>query len=237
MAWFPLRLEEVRAETPIDRTLVWAPVAPADATALVWQPGQFLLLRDPTSGIAGQRAYSLSVADDGAARPAITVRDMGRYGAWWFRRAAGHVAEGSAPRGRFVMDLDSCDRMVLLAAGSGVAPFRAFLEAWERAGRPMPLVLLQSARVPAELVFAQRFAEAAGHPAFTWQPTVTRAADDDTWQGRRGRIDAAWISSALGTAQAPRVYACGPDAFVEAALAGARAAGVPDERLHHEAWG
>lgn len=237
MAWFPLRLEEVRAETPIDRTLVWAPVEPADAASLVWQPGQFLMLRDPTSGIPGQRAYSLSVADDGSARPAITVRDMGRYGAWWFRRAIGHVAEGAAPRGRFVLDLEGCDRLVLLAAGSGVAPFRAFVQAWEGAGRPMPLVLLQSARVPAELVFAERFAEAARDPALTWMPTVTRAEDDVAWQGRRGRIDAAEIGRAVGEAAAPRVYACGPDAFVSAALDGARAAGVPDDRLHHEAWG
>lgn len=237
MAWFPLRLEEVRVETPIDRTLVWAPVDPADAPTLVWRPGQFLLLRDPASGIAGQRAYSLSAADGGEGRPAITVRDMGRYGAWWFRRAPGHVAEGAAPRGRFVLDMEACDRLVLLAAGSGVAPFRAFLQAWEGAGRRMPLCLVQSARVPAELVFASTFQQAAGHGAFTWVPTVTRAADDASWSGRRGRVDDALIAEAVADARAPRVYACGPDAFVAAALAGARAAGVPEDRLHHEAWG
>ena len=163
---------------------------------------------------------------------------MGRFGAWLVRQPVGHVLEAGAPRGRFVLDRTGTDRLLLLGAGSGVAPFRAFLEAWRSEPGGSDLVLLQSAQRSAELVFHEELArQAAVGRGFRWVPTVTRAAPDDAWTGRRGRIDAALLCDHLVEAERTRVYVCGPEAFVKAMLALAGAQRVPPHRPHHEAWG
>jgi len=98
--------------------------------------------------------------------------------------------------------------------------------------------LLQSARQAEESIFRAEFAECADACAwFDYLPTVTRAAQDDPWTGRRGRIDDDALRAAVPRPEATRFYACGPGAFVRAQLEAATALGIPKERTHKEQWG
>jgi NADH oxidoreductase Hcr len=126
---------------------------------------------------------------------------------------------------------------LLLAGGSGVAPFRALLFALRARRHAAPVTLVLSARRPDELLFHEEWARvAAEHPWFSYLATVTRPTGVG-WAGRTGRIGSGWVRALLPDPASCVVAACGPTGFVEAACAFAREAGVPADRVRRERWG
>lgn len=227
-------LESVHQETSIDRTLVLhVPSAPPQA--LAYTPGQFVVLSDPEGDARLRRAYSLSSADQQDGRLRITVRDMGDFGATLYAAKPEREFVVRAPQGRFVLDAATPQPVLMVAGGSGVTPFHAFVQVLSALPAPPPFALLQSGRVASELPFHEAFqAAAAACPAFTYIPSVTRARADDPWTGRRGRVDEELCRSVLQ--EGAQFYACGLPAFVRAMGEVAEALGIPKERRHREQW-
>ena len=68
--------------------------------------------------------------------------------------------------------------------------------------------------------------------------TCTRLADDDPWEGRRGRIDADWIKEHIDDFDSTVFYACGPNALVEMAETLAKdELGASKKQVILEKWG
>lgn len=232
MAWHDVTIERVVQETPLDRTfhLRLETGEPFAAT-----PGQYVVLRDPTEEPARDWYFSLSgmPGEDGQVR--ITVRGRGEPVRRIYDASPGARWSLQPPAGTFHVEGPPDETVVLLAAGSGVTPFRTFLEARRAAGRTEPVWLLHSARTGDELLFRAEFdAWARDLPHVHYRPTIT--GEDDAWTARRGRIDADLLRPAIGDPAAVRVYACGPGPFVEHALETAAALGVPEARRLRERW-
>lgn len=231
------RILAVEQETPIDRTLRLS--VPGDAhDVLAFTPGQFVVLHDPAAETPRRRAYSLSGWPGEDDHLKITVRDMGTLGhALYHARVGTHLAM-RAPAGGFVLREAPGDDILMVAGGSGVTPFRAFVGSMRACGSTSRAALVQSARVPNELLFHETFAAWADvHPPFTYLPTVTRAEDDDPWPGARGRIGAEQVRAQVRDPGRTRFYACGPAAFVASMLTVAEELGIPADRRHKEQWG
>lgn len=224
-------------ETPIDRTLRLG-VPPEARDAFAFTPGQFVVLHDPREAKPRRRAYSISSPPCDEPFLEITVRDMGTFGHTLYGMPAGSRIMMRAPAGRFVLQEEDGDHVLMAAGGSGVTPFRAFVGSMHARAAGTACTLVQSARVPAELVFHDTFhAWSHAHHPFTYVPTVTRAAADDPWPGARGRIDARLLAPHVRDPARTRFYACGPEAFVQAMLALADALHIPSARQHKEQWG
>lgn len=237
-ASYPLPIVARRDETPIDRTLRFAIPAGAEA-AFRFVPGSFLTISDPADDVRPprKRAYSLSSAPTDVGILEITVRDMGEFGARLYRLEPGAVLDVIPPRGRFTLE-GGADDVLMLAAGSGVTPFRSFARYLAATRSPRLATLVASAKVPEELVFDAEFREfARASPTFRYAPTVTRWAPTRPFDGRRGRIDETLVRSLIRDPARTWVYACGPLPFVASALDLAAAAGVPEPRRKKEAWG
>ena len=143
-----------------------------------------------------------------------------------------------SPRGKFTLDPAAEDELLLLAGGSGVTPFRAFVRFLSATGATRTTCLLYSGQRPEQMIFDAEFrALAARHPWFRYVPTVTRLAPEAPYVGRRGRIDLALVQGQVRDPARVLAYACGPTAFVTGALELARAAGIPDARTRKEVWG
>lgn len=227
----------VHQETPIDRTFQLA-IPSEDREAFHFTPGQFVVVHDPREAKPRRRAYSISSPPSTAPFLELTVRDMGTFGHTFYGLPAGTALAMRAPAGRFVLQEAPGERVLMVAGGSGVTPFRAFVGDMQARRATTPATLLQTAQQPEELVFHERFSGwAHAHAPFTYVPTVTRAAPEHPWAGRRGRIDAALLHAHLGAPERTRFYACGPAPFVQAMLALAEEAGIPADRRHKEQWG
>ena len=213
MTWVDVTIAEVVQETEVDRSFVLA-VPPEHRTALRFAPGQYVRLRDPRDATRRDWYFSLSGAPNEEGTLRITVRGTGAYVQPVYGARRGMIWRAAPPAGAFLITAPETGRVVLVAAGSGVTPFRAFLEHQAATDGDTPICLLQSARSAGELVFLEEFrAWSATRASFLYVPTVT--GPDGGWGGRMGRIDARLLAEAVDAPDAARLFACGPRGFVD----------------------
>jgi ferredoxin-NADP reductase len=174
----------------------------------------------------------VSAAPDGELR--ITVKDLGAGSARPAAVRPGTRVLIEGPYGRLSSDVRTQRTLTMLAAGIGITPLRALLE--ELPYSRGEATLIYRASSPDDLLLRdeiERLSQARGVEVFY----VT---------GPR-RSDASWLPASAGSSSdvrmlqqlAPRiassdVYVCGPDAWLDAVVAAARGAGVPEGRLHVE---
>jgi glycine betaine catabolism B len=139
------------------------------------------------------------------------------------------VATG--PLGRFVYaEYDT--PVVFIAGGIGVTPFRSMLVEWAARQRSAEITLLYANRTP-EIAFRGLFDQLAqSHPALRTVYIVSHPTAD--WSGPVGHIDAAFIDEHVPDLRAPRFYAAGPQAMVEAMAQALGQLGVQRERIERE---
>jgi len=153
------------------------------------------------------------------------------------RLRPGDTAEVFGPLGFFLLDLDRPS--VHLAGGIGITPFRGMLRFAADSGHPGQRRLLYSARTPEELVFRDELdAIARAHPQIRVEYSATRPAESAArWEGRTGRIDAAWIREALASLDRPKFYVAGlPDMVSEMVTVLRGPLGVPDDDIDYEVF-
>ncbi|MFZ2625571.1 MAG: ferredoxin reductase family protein [Propionibacterium sp.] len=194
--------------------------------------GQFLSFRflaprlwthaHPFSVSAGVRDHQLR----------ITVRALGRG-----TRALQQVRGGTpvfiqGPYGVFGERARSQPGLVLVGAGVGIAPIRALLEeAQVLPGRA--LVVLRASR-PQELYLYDEIAQLCRQRHVDLVTVVGHHA-----RGRWSSVSQPWLSLAdlAPWIRQSDVYVCGPEGFMDAVQADARACGLPDDQFHDERFG
>lgn len=134
---------------------------------------------------------------------------------------AGQTLRMGAPRQRFGL-APQAEQHLLLAAGIGITPLLSMAQALQAQGRRYTLHYAARSRAQAA------FLDLLGQPAF--------APHTHLYLGDAGqRLD---LAAVLSQPQ-PRTHValCGPQRFIDAALACAQAAGWPSAQLHFERFG
>ncbi len=204
-----------------------------------FKTGQFITLYFADAP-SYKRAYSLSSCALDRGFYEVTVKRDGKMGT----RIVDWVQMGDRlcvvqPTGRFLPVFEPEKHLVCIAGGSGVTPFRAFAREAARRRISTRITVLYSVRTTNDIIFNAEFRQLEQeNPNFKFLVTCTRAAPDDPWAGRRGRIDAAWVREQIGDVSQTVFYACGPNALVEATeklvLEDLK---VPKEQMKTEKWG
>jgi ferredoxin-NADP reductase len=139
------------------------------------------------------------------------------------------VEVGAAVKGGFVLDR-SVGPHVMVATGTGIAPFRSMVRDALHRGLPGPFVILHGASYADELPYHDELtALAADDPRVEYVPTVSRPdeARNAGWTGRQGRVDALAVELAPQWAgPATRVYACGNGGTVSAVTSAMKQLGL-----------
>lgn len=157
-----------------------------------YRPGQHVKL-----GVAGLlRNYSMvSAPHQPRLEFLVALQPGGRLAERLRRLSEGAaVSLGSRPRGAMSIRTDR-PHALLVATGSGIAPFLSLLRHHTRHGRPAQrFVVLHGASHPDELAYAgEMSALARRHPGHVhYLATVSRpeAARSTGWQGATGRVEA-----------------------------------------------
>jgi ferredoxin--NADP+ reductase len=132
-------------------------------------------------------------------------------------------------KGGFVLDTSGTTH-VMIATGTGIAPFRSMvLDALHRKLQGS-FVILHGASYADELPYLGELqALAAANPQVEYEPTVSRPAEarNAGWTGRTGRVDAlAEELAAQWAGPGTRVYACGNSGMVDAVTSAMRQRGL-----------
>jgi ferredoxin-NADP reductase len=129
------------------------------------------------------------------------------------------VEVGSAAEGGFVLDRTGSPH-VMVATGTGIAPFRSMVRDALHRGLTGPFVILHGASYADELPYHDELAALAASDArVEYVPTISRPTEarNAGWIGDQGRVDALAAELAPRWAgPATRVYACGNGAMVSA---------------------
>jgi ferredoxin-NADP reductase len=189
---------------------------------------------------AYKRAYSLSSCALDRGFYEVTIKREGTMGT----RIVDWVQNGDKlwvlpPAGRFLPVLEEDKHLICIAGGSGVTPFRAFAREATRRRLSTKITILYSVRTANDIIFHKEFRKLEQeNPHFKFLVTCTRLGPDDSWPGRRGRIEAGWVREHVGEAQNTVFYACGPNALVDAAeRLVIEDLKVPKEQMKVEKWG
>lgn len=191
------------------------PVFSAGSHVDVQVPGGLTRQYSLCNDAAETHRYLIAVLRDGASR--------GGSVAMHERVAEGDLLTISAPKNHFALAHEA-ESHLLLAGGIGITPLLCMAERLANAGAEFEMLYCTRSRP--RTAFAGRI-EAS---AFAQR---VRFHFDDGPQAQRLDIAALLADPPSGR----HLYVCGPKGFMDAVLAGARAAGWKEDRLHFEFFG
>jgi ferredoxin--NADP+ reductase len=128
------------------------------------------------------------------------------------------------PLGGFTLEgLPGTRDLVLVATGTGIAPYVSMRRAYAGRGRWRRMAILHGVRSVADLCYRQELERAAlADPDFVYLPLVSREPDGAGWNGLRGRVqqllDPQELRRLTGIVLAPEschVLLCGNPAMVD----------------------
>lgn len=170
-----------------------------------------------------------------AASDLVMVHDvspMGPGSKWTVGLKVGDPATIVAPTGGALSFLSTQKRKVLVATGTGVAPFHAMISDYVEKAQVQPVVLYWGLRFEEDVYWKNELdALAAKAPSFTWRLILSKPTD--AWQGERGHVTEHVLESEKDM-QNSEFYLCGNKAMIEEVRTKLLEQHVPKEQIKSE---
>ncbi|MGA9853475.1 MAG: FAD-binding oxidoreductase [Gammaproteobacteria bacterium] len=206
-----------------------------------YAPGQFVTLHMPWEDKELRRSYSIAASpgsvDD--VQLAVTYVEDGRASRQLYAMQPGARVEATGPFGKFVLRDDPPGRYLLVATGSGVAPFRAMLpQLRERLnGSRHEAVLLLGVRGPDELLYGEDMLQfARENPAFRFIASYSRRLSEPPSAHERKGYVQEHVMELNPDPKRDVVYLCGNPAMIDTAVERLKAIGFENHNLRREKY-
>lgn len=217
-------------------------VQPADGSAVPdFKAGQFVALGLKVDGEdkITYRAYSLSSPPEEKRHFEFYIKwatepVMGKFTSVLFEMGGSGELYWRRPAGAFTIEDKKADgsretrRLVLVASGTGVAPFISYALHLKSAGSKREIVLLHGAKYAQELGYRDVLERlAADDPHFKYLPTVSRPDHplSQGWRGSTGRVESLLglqLEKAVGEKVTPEnsfFHICGYQGTIDSVVA------------------
>ncbi|XKH57838.1 iron-sulfur cluster-binding domain-containing protein [Citricoccus nitrophenolicus] len=215
-----------------------------DGAPLAFRSGQYLNIAFPVFGQDADpvnRSYSLSSAPTEPWTFAITVkREEGGTVSPWIHEniRPGSVLEVLGPVGAFHLpDYDRRARYLFLAAGSGITPLMSMIRTIHSLPGRADVVMLYHGAAPGTFAFSHELEHLA---AVDSRITVYYSLGDrsvlGTWEGMVGRLTSEMVDTVVPDANGRKVFACGPEGYIDVAADLLTRVGVDDTSIFVESF-
>ena len=215
-----------------------------DAGVAPFMAGQYLALGVRVEDRVVQRPYSTASDPAHANAHEFLVRHVpgGALTPRLWALPVGSRVRLGPPKGAFTLVDGDQKAHLLVATGTGLAPFLAMLRTLARRPRPPRTILVHGAARTEDLVCGEAIADlAAGGLPITYVPTISRPDDpaNGGWPGQFGRAEAV-LDAVMRSADLPpdgmSAYLCGNPGMVAAAEIALLAHGVAPADIHAERY-
>jgi ferredoxin-NADP reductase len=158
-----------------------------EAESRDFSPGQFVSFTEELNGKKVTRAYSIASAPHGNRfELCLNLVKDGLFSPHLFELKPGDTVNMRGPLGHFIWKTPLRDS-VLVATGTGIAPFRSMLMDVLPRGERHQFTLIFGARYPHGLLYHDEFESLEKqYSNFRFLPTVTRPHEH--WNGLTGRV-------------------------------------------------
>ncbi len=207
---------------------------------LDFKPGQFVMLKPTIDGKSISRAYSISSPPTIKDYIAITVRLGGTFTVSKYLNEVIQVGDTipvRGPYGKFYWEEGKSDEIVMIAAGSGITPFRSITQyVLDKKLYHVKMKLFYTCRYKNEIIFHDLWEKYDKEvPNFEAHLTITREKPEG-WTRHLGRFTAEYFAEHTKDLKNPLYYICGAPAFVRAIMEMLESIGVEEDRILHEDW-
>lgn len=223
---FSAELVRASALSPSVKSLIFRLRPPAEVR---WEAGQYVELeigagvRKPYSiassmGALGSGELEIAVGSGSGFEPLEAL-------------PLGSVMTIHGPFGSFTRS-NTAASTVFLAAGTGLAPFRAMLQQALSLPGDAPLLLVYGCRLEADILWRDELTQlAATHPRFRFEPTLSQP--DERWTGRRGYVQEHLVELVGPLAdRGAEIFVCGPSSMVSDCVTHLeKELGIPAQRI------
>ncbi len=178
---------------------------------IVFKAGQFISFEMPKEGhpYPVTRPYSIASPSSISNRVLLLFNLVsgGPGSSYLYGLREGDPVTFKGPAGSFLLREDPTKRIVFVATGTGIAPFRSMiLSALEQDGT-QPLMLFWGVRSERDLYYQDEFQDLADrYPHFSFVTTLSQPGPE--WTGVRGRVSSL-VQERVASVADLAVYLCG----------------------------
>ncbi len=211
------RRAKVTAVTPLTTTgTVRVSLEVVDGQPFHFDPGQFVGIEAQFRGL-GYRRSPYCILSAPRSEPVfdllVRVVPQGPLSGRLASLRAGDELAFRGPTGRSMVPPDDDRALVLLATGTGVAPFYSLARHLLESGYSRPITLWWGLRLAEDICLTEEFDDlATRYESFTY--AVSLSEPDSTWTGLRGRLTAS-VPPLIPALGGTRFYLAGNGAMLE----------------------
>jgi Na+-transporting NADH:ubiquinone oxidoreductase subunit F len=205
-----------------------------------FKPGQFVQLKAPLyEGNKEEvyRAYSIasSPKEKDAVELLIGYVPDGICTTYVHKHLkVGDTVQINGPHGDFYYDKDSDNEMILVAAGTGMAPIMAILKYMEENDIKRKATFYFGAKTPDDLFFLDYFKHLEDTLYdFKFVPTLSRVTEEHQWTGEQGRVNKI-IEEQLESGENKEAYLCGNPKMISSMVSALKEKGVLEELIYFD---
>ena len=233
---FILQLARVQRQTADAKTLRF--LLPPNRP-LSFRPGQFLNFQWEIDGKPVQRCYSICSSPTQTGYIEITPKQNpnGYVSVFLNQNASiGLTVEASDPMGQFFFDEAEHRRIVLIAGGSGITPFRSMLRYIDDRCLPTEVTLLYFVRTRKDVIFEADLKLLQSRlPNFHLLTVLSQP--DPEWIGLTGHLTRDLIEINVEDIPSRTFFLCGPPAMMKSARELLQSLNVSPARIKQESFG
>ncbi|RWI50526.1 MAG: 2Fe-2S iron-sulfur cluster binding domain-containing protein [Mesorhizobium sp.] len=234
-----VRCVSVVDETHDTKTYVFVAETP---TLFHYKPGQFVTIEVPIDGAVLRRSYTISSSPSRPYTLSVTVKKvpMGWMSNWLYN----HMAEGLecaviGPAGKFTCVDHPAEKLLFLAAGSGITPTMSMLRWLADTSTRADIVFINNVRTPNDIIFHQELlhlnARLGDKMRLAIVPSSVPAGAH--WHGPVGHFSEGLLRLFAPDFAERETFVCGPPGYMGAAKALLMSLGLPTNRYHDESFG
>jgi ferredoxin-NADP reductase len=235
----PVCCVAVIPETHDVKTFVFQALQPA---LFVYKPGQFATLELPIEGKTVRRSYTISSSPSRPHAISITVKRVpgGLVSNWLHdNMKVGFQFTLSGPHGEFTCFDAPADKLLLIAAGSGVTPIMSMLRWLVDTASTADIVFINNIRTPADVIFDSELKYLSMRLGNKIKMGVIPG---NVYAGQAWNGPVCHFSEHLVRMWAPdyaerEVFVCGPPGYMNAVRSTLTQIGFPAHRYHQESFG
>lgn len=205
-----------------------------------FKPGQFIQLKTPLyEGNSEEvyRAYSIASAprENNMVELLIGYVPNGICTTYVHKHLKiGDEVQLNGPHGDFYYDEDSDNDMIMVAAGTGMAPILAILKYMEEHDIKRKATFYFGAKTPEDLFFLDYFKHLEETLYdFEFVPTLSRVTDEHQWTGAQGRVNTI-IEEQLDSGENKEAYLCGNPKMISSMIAALTSKGVLENLIYFD---